>query len=119
MRRPVRRPAALIALTFAAMTIVTLAAPEAAASPCQKLWLWNPVTNECRPPPPPPPATLGRPIPPPPWYTQPPPWAPPWAPASVPPPPPTPAWAPSDVRPVWDPGRKDWGMWIGGVWVPL
>jgi hypothetical protein len=119
MRKFVCHPAAVLVLAFAALTIVMLAAPEASSSPCQALWSWNPATNECKPPPPPPAATLGRPIPPPPWYTPPPPWAPPWAPASVPPPPATPSWAPSDVSPVWDPGRRAWGMWIGPAWVPL
>jgi hypothetical protein len=119
MRRFVRRLAAVFVLACAAITVATFTAPVAGSSPCQQLWLWNPTTNECRPPPPPPPATLGRPIPPPPWFTAPPTWAPLWAPVSVPPPPPTPAWAPTDVGPVWDPGRKAWGMWIGGAWVPL
>jgi hypothetical protein len=111
----VRRLAAVIVVALASMAIVTLATPEASSSPCQKLWSWNPVTNECKPPPPAPPATLGRSHPPPPWYTAPPPWAPPW----VPPPPPTPPWAPQDARPVWDPGFEEWGIWMGPTWVPL
>ena len=46
-----------------------------------------------------------------------------WDPAinqcSPPPPPPTPLWAPQDKSPVWDPGHKQWGIWIGPAWVPV
>jgi hypothetical protein len=119
MKGCVRRLAAFGVVAFALMAIVAVATPEARSSRCQKLWSWNPVTNECTPPPAAPPATLGRPVPPPAWYTSPPPWAPPWAPAWVPPPPPTPGWAPSDVRPVWDPRFRAWGIWMGPAWVAL
>ena len=60
MRGFVRHLAAVLMLTFGAITVVTVTAPVAGSSPCQKLWLWNPATNECRPPRPPPPATFGR-----------------------------------------------------------
>ena len=119
MRERIRRLATFVVAGSATVAAVTLAAPVANSSPCQVLWSWNPATNECTPPPPGPPATVGRPIPPPPWYAAPPPWAPPWAPPSVPPPPPTPLWAPQDKSPVWDPGHKQWGIWIGPAWVPV
>ena len=114
-----RRLAAVFTVALVSLAIAAFATPEASSSPCQVLWVWDPAINQCSPPPPPPPATVGRPVPAPAWYTPPPPWAPPWAPASVPPPPPTPLWAPQDKTPVWDPGHMQWGIWIGTAWVPL
>ncbi|WP_233213573.1 hypothetical protein [Mycobacterium hubeiense] len=116
-RRFIGRLAGLIALALAPIALI--ATPQAGSNPCQVLWVWNPATNECRPPPPPPPATTGRPPPPPAWFTQPPPWAPPWAPPNLPPPPPKPAWANPDMQPVWDPGHRQWGIWVGAAWVPV
>lgn len=116
MPRLVGRLAASGVAGLASLAIVVLTPPELSASPCQVLWQWNPATNECRPPAPPPPPTGGRILR---LYTPPPSWAPPWAPASVSPPPPRPAWASPNVGPVWDPGHREWGIWVGAAWVPL
>lgn len=64
-----------ILVASASMGVVMFSTPEAHSSPCQKLRVWNPATDECRPPPSPRPATLGRPMPPRPS------WGQPWTPA--------------------------------------
>ena len=101
-----RRLAAVIAAAFVPMAAAVIATPGVSSAQCDRNMSWNPVTNECKPPPPPPA-----------WYTPAPPYAPAYAPPDVPPPPPTPWWAKTD--PVWSNGHHQWGIVIGGAWVPL
>jgi hypothetical protein len=100
------RLAGVIAVAFVSMAAVVVATPAVSSAECDRRMSWNPVTGECKLPPPPPE-----------WYTAPPPYAPAYAPPDVPPPPPTPWWARTD--PVWSNGHHQWGIVIGGAWVPL
>jgi hypothetical protein len=106
MRWFVRRLAACIAVAFVSMAAVVFATPGVSSAECGPNMSWNPVTNVCKLPPAPPA-----------WYTPPPPYAPSFAPPNVPPPPPWPAWSPR--APMWSNGFQQWGVYIGGVWVPL
>lgn len=66
----------------------------------------TPAGSECKQPPPPPA-----------WYTPPPSYAPSFAGQNVPPPPPWPWWSPQ--APMWSTGFQHWGVYLGGVWVPI
>ncbi|OBH29349.1 hypothetical protein A5692_21075 [Mycobacterium sp. E342] len=106
MRWFVRRPAA-VAVAFVAMAVAVIARPAISSADCDHNMSWNPATLECKPPPPAPP----------PWYTPPPPYAPSFAGQDVPPPPPQPWW--TSEPPMWSVGFHQWGIYVGGVWVPL
>jgi len=98
--------AAVIAVAFLLMAAAVVTRPGVSSAECGPNWSRNPTTNECKPPPPVPA-----------WYTPPPPYAPSFAPLDVPPPPPRPSWAPH--TPMWSNGYHQWGVYVGGVWVPL
>ena len=100
------RLAAVVAVAFASMAVAVVATPAVSSAECGNNMSWNPVTMVCTPPPAPPA-----------WYTAPPPYAPSFAPPDVPPPPLWPAWAPR--APMWSNGYQQWGVYVGGVWVPL
>jgi hypothetical protein len=106
MRLSTRRLATLGAAAFMSMAALVVAPPGVSSAECDRRMSWNPVTNECKPPPAPPA-----------WYTPPPAYAPSFAPPDIPPPPPTPAWAPQ--APMWSNGYQHWGVYVGGVWVPI
>jgi hypothetical protein len=106
MIRFAHRLAVVIAVAFVLMAAAVVARPGVSSADCDPNWSRNPATLECKPPPPLPA-----------WYTAPPPYAPAFAPADVPPPPPTPSWAKTD--PVWSNGHHQWGIVVGGTWVPL
>jgi hypothetical protein len=101
-----RRLAAVIAVAFVPMAAAVVVTPGVSSAECGPNMSFNPVTNVCKLPPAPPA-----------WYTPPPPYAPSFAPQDVPPPPPWPAWAPH--APMWSNGYHQWGVYVGGVWVPL
>jgi hypothetical protein len=101
-----RRLAAVIAVAFVPMAPAVVVTPGVASAECGPNMSFNPVTNMCKLPPAPPA-----------WYTPPPPYAPSFAPLDVPPPPPWPSWAPH--APMWSNGYHQWGVYVGGVWVPL
>jgi hypothetical protein len=100
------RLAAVIAVPFVSMAAVGVAMPAVSSAECAHNMSFNPMTGECKLPPAPPD-----------WYTAPPPYAPSFAPPDIPPPPPWPAWAPR--APMWSNGYHQWGVYMGGVWVPL
>ncbi|WP_082973016.1 MULTISPECIES: hypothetical protein [unclassified Mycobacterium] len=100
-----RRLAALIAVAFASMA-AAVATPGVSSAECGSNMSWNPATRECKPPP-------ASPA----WYTPPPPYAPSFAGQDVPPPPPQPWW--TSEPPMWSVGFHQWGIYVGGVWVPL
>lgn len=102
----VRRLAAVIVVAFAATAVAVIATPGISSAQCESNMAFNPATRECKPPPPPPP-----------WYTPPPPYAPSFAGQEVPPPPPQPGWT-SDP-PMWSVRFHQWGVYVGGTWVPL
>lgn len=106
MMRFGRRLAAGVAVALVSMAAEVAATPAVSSAECGPNMSRNPVTNECKPPPPVPA-----------WYTPPPPYAPSFAPPDVPPPPPWPSWAPH--APMWSNGYQQWGVYVGGVWVPL
>lgn len=106
MRWFVRRLAAVIAVTFVAMAVAVIATPGISSARCDRNISWNPATFECQPPP-------AAPT----WFTPPPPYAPSFAGQDVPPPPPQPWWT-SDPM-MWSVGFHQWGIYVGGVWVPL
>jgi hypothetical protein len=106
MRWFVCRLAAFIAVAFVSMAAAMVATAGVSSAECGPNMSWNPVTNVCKLPPPPPA-----------WYTPPPAYAPSFAGADVPPPPPSPVWA--QQAPMWSVGFRQWGAYIGGVWVPF
>ena len=101
-----RRLAAVIAVAFGSMAAVVVATPGVSSAECGPNTSWNPATNVCKLPPAPPA-----------WYTPPPAYAPSFAPLDAPPAPPWPWWAPH--APMWSNGFQQWGVYVGGVWVPL
>ena len=101
-----RRLAAVIAVAFVSMAAVVVATPGVSSAECAPNMSRNPTTGECKLPPAPPA-----------WYTPPPPYAPSFAGLDVPPPPPRPWWL-SDA-PMWSNGFHQWGVYVGGAWVPL
>ncbi|MGD1241027.1 hypothetical protein [Mycobacterium seoulense] len=106
MRWFVRRLTALAAAAFAAMAVAVIATPAISSAECDHNMSFNPVTRECKPPP-------AAPA----WYTPPPPYAPSFAGQDVPPPPPQPWW--TSEPPMWSVGFHQWGIYLGGAWVPL
>jgi hypothetical protein len=105
MRWFVRRLTAAVAVVFAAMAIAVMT-PGISSAECDRNMSWNNVTGDCKPPPAPPA-----------WYTPPPPYAPSFAGQDVPPPPPWPRWSPQ--APMWSARFQQWGVYLGGAWVPL
>ncbi|MEB3979899.1 hypothetical protein OQ968_01320 [Mycobacterium sp. 663a-19] len=99
------RLAAVVAALFVSMA-AAVAVPGTSSAACAPNMSFNQMTNECKLPPPPPA-----------WYTPPPPYAPAYAPQDVPPPPPRPAWSPD--APMWSNRYHQWGVYVGGTWVPL
>jgi hypothetical protein len=100
------RLTAVIAVTIVAMAVAVIATPGISSAECDPNMSWNLATWECKPPPAPPA-----------WYAPPPPYAPSFASQDVPPPPPWPAWAPQ--APMWSTRYHQWGVYVGGAWVPL
>ena len=105
MRWFVRRLAVIVAVVSTSMA-APIATAGVSSAQCDRNMSWNPVTNACKPPPAPPD-----------WYVARPAYAPPYASLDVPPPPPWPSWSPQ--APTWNTGFQHWGVWIGGVWVPI
>lgn len=113
MKGFVRRLTAAIAVVFVAMAVAVIATPGISSAQCDPNMSWNEATGECK-----------QPAAPPAWYTPPPPYAPSFAGQDVPPPPqwtgtqpPWPWWAPQ--APMWSTGFHQWGIYVGGVWVPI
>lgn len=106
MRWFFRRLTAVVAVAFGALSVAMIATPGISSAECDRSVSWNLATRECQP----------RPAPPP-WYTPPPPYAPSFAGQDVPPPPPQPSWT-SDA-PIWSVRYHQWGVYVGGAWVPL
>ncbi|MCV7103690.1 hypothetical protein [Mycobacterium palustre] len=100
------RSAAAGAAVFVSMAVAGIATPALSSAECGSNMSNDPVTGACTMPPPPPD-----------WYRAPPPYAPSFAPPDAPPPPPWPQWAPH--APMWSNGFHQWGVYVGGVWVPL
>ena len=113
MRWFLGRLTAAIAVVFVAMAVTAIVTPGISSAQCDQNMSWNEATGECK-----------RPAAPPAWYTPPPPYAPSFAGQDVPPPPqwtgtqpPWPWWAPQ--APMWSTGFHQWGIYVGGVWVPI
>jgi hypothetical protein len=106
MRWFIRRLTTGAAAASVSIAAAMTAPPAVSSADCGPNMSWNPVTAVCKLPPPPPD-----------WYTAPPPYAPSFAPPDAPPPPPWPRWAPH--APMWSNGFHQWGVYVGGVWVPL
>ncbi|OBF50056.1 hypothetical protein A5756_22900 [Mycobacterium sp. 852002-53434_SCH5985345] len=106
MRWFARRLTAVVAVAFVAMAVAVIATPGISSAQCDHNMSFNPVTFECKPPP-------ASPA----WYTLPPAYAPSFAGQEVPPPPPQPWW--TSEPPMWSVGFHQWGIYVGGVWVPL
>jgi hypothetical protein len=100
------RLAAVVAVAFVSIAVAVVSTPAVSSADCDRNMSWNPVTMVCKPAPTPPA-----------WYAAPPPYAPSFAPPNAPPPPLWPAWSP--MAPMWSNGYQHWGVYVGGVWVPL
>ncbi|WP_445163556.1 hypothetical protein ACTXG5_10280 [Mycobacterium sp. Dal123C01] len=107
MRMFVRRLTAAIAVAFLSMAAAVLVTPGISSAQCVNNMSFNPATLECK-----------QPTAPSAWYTPPPSYAPSFAGPDVPPPPPPPWWA-GWQAPMWSTGFHQWGIYLGGAWVPL
>lgn len=103
----------VFAIAVVLMAAAVLVTPAVSSAACGNNMSWNSVTGECKQPPAPPA-----------WYTPAPTYAPSFAGRNVPPPPPWtgpppawPWWAPQ--APMWSTGFQQWGVYVGGRWVPI